>query len=96
MHQNLCVLNHYYNIKMNFISTSKSAKDLPIILITFHGVTHSVPSKLNAFHRFKNQWHEFIQLIAWHNGGIIKNKKMQNFSPINYSGVYKHRKLMKF
>lgn len=55
MYQNLCVFNHYNNTKMNFISTSKSTKDLPIILNMLHGVTHSVPySQLSAVHRLKN------------------------------------------
>lgn len=43
MYQNLCIFNYYYNIKINFISISKSTKDLPIILNTFHEVTHPVP-----------------------------------------------------
>jgi len=96
MYQNLCVFNYYYKIKMNFISTSKSTTDLPIILNTFHEVTHPVPySQAQCFSQFKNQWRKFTLLISWHNGRVIKNMKMQKFSPvkINYSGVYKHRKL---
>lgn len=43
MYQNLSVFNYYFNMKINFISTSKSTKYFPIILNTFHEVLHPVP-----------------------------------------------------
>jgi hypothetical protein len=43
MYHNLCMLNHYYKMKLHFISISKPAKDLPNTLNLFHEVTHSAP-----------------------------------------------------
>jgi len=50
---------------MNFISTSKSTKDLPIILNMFHEVTHPVPySQAQCFSQIKKS-------VAWVNTANI-------------------------